>query len=666
MSSDCPVCDAGLARIVFADASILALRDIGERAESCILLAPRRHVARWRDLTDVERNTLSASISGCQEALEQSDAGPSSVRFEETSDHFHIVITRATVAPTVCGKSPAQSRQDIDAPIGSKPGLAVAPHARALIAGGEDALFRHLVPHIDAAKEIDAAISFAMSSGVRLLASHLQDMLERGGRLRLAVGDYLDVTEPEALRRLTDLSGDRALFAFRASRVSFHPKAWIFRFTDGAGALIVGSSNLSETALRSGIEWNLRLFGDGAAPALTNARAEFDALLGRPETVPLTDAWIENYEARRSATLRPSPTETGVPEEAPLPPPTPHEVQREALEALVHSRARSNRAGLVVLATGLGKTLLAAFDSRAFRRVLFVAHREEILTQAMATFRARPAAAQLGRFVGGGEGPRGRHPVRLGPDTQPRRTPATASTPDAFDYIVVDEFHHAAAAHLPQDDRALSARLPARADRHARAHATAATCWGSATTTSSTAATSGRGIARGLLAPFHYFGVPDDVDYAQIPWRSGRFDEEALTDAVATKARAENALEQLRAAAAASRTIGFCVSRRHADFMARVLRASAGCAPSRSIRARRRPRAPARSKALAARRARHRLRRRHVQRGRRRARDRHRADAAPDRKSRSSGCSSSAADCDWPRARTTSRSSTISATTASS
>jgi HKD family nuclease len=439
------------------------------------------------------------------------------------------------------------------------PGL---PHDGPLISGGSDALHGHLLPWIDAAVAIDLSVSFLMTSGLQLVLPHLEDLLARGGRLRLLTGDYLHVTEPDALRRIADLQGGRTLHIFEAARIPFHPKAWMFGFPGGDGALIVGSSNLSRAALTEGVEWNLRHFGPSDGAPLVAARTAFDALLARPEVRPLTPDWIERYEKRHRP---PAPQASGAPEEPTAAAPTPHEVQAEALEALTATRARGYGAGLVVLATRLGKTYLDAFDSQTARRVLFVAHREEILTQAMAAFRAVRPKARLGRY-GNGATDADAEIVFASVQTLGRQTHLERFAADAFDYIVVDAFHHAAAAtyrriidHFTPDFLLGLTATPDRSDGGDLLglceENLVYTCdlWS--------------GIDRGLLSPFKYFGVPDPVEYAQIPWRSGKFDEAALTEAVATRARAENALDQL-ARRGGEKTIGFCVSRRHADFMA--------------------------------------------------------------------------------------------------
>jgi len=277
--------------------------------------------------------------------------------------------------------------------------------------------------------------------------------------------------------------------------------------------------------------------------------------------------WVEAYRKRRESTeARPLGEVVDVALEDPEPPPEPHDVQKEALAALEATRVKGARAGLVVLATGLGKTWLAAFDSDRpeCRRVLFVAHREEILGQAMKTFRRIRPKARLGLYTGRGKD-RDADVLFASVQTLSREAHLRRFDCREFDYVVVDEFHHAAATTYrrlidyfePGFLLGLTAtpertdggdllslcgeNLVYRCDVH-------------------------EAISRGLLASFRYFGVPDDVDYENIPWRSSRFDEEKLTAAVATRARAQNALEQVEKLGG-ERVLAFCCSKRHADFM---------------------------------------------------------------------------------------------------
>ncbi|WP_239031796.1 DUF3427 domain-containing protein [Paroceanicella profunda] len=224
-----------------------------------------------------------------------------------------------------------------------------------------------------------------------------------------------------------------------------------------------------------------------------------------------------------------------------------------------------------MLATGLGKTWLAAFDTlrAAAGRVLFVAHRDEILTQAMSAFRKVRPEARMGRYTGA-QKEAGAEILFASIQTLGRTGHLRRFSPDHFDYIVVDEFHHAAArtyqtliGHFtPRFLLGLTA-TPDRTD--------GADLLGLCGENLVYQCDLFRGIAAERLSPFQYFGVPDDIDYAQIPWRSGQFDPEALEAVLATRARAGNALGQFRARARGP-AIGFCCSKRHADYMAQAFR----------------------------------------------------------------------------------------------
>jgi superfamily II DNA or RNA helicase/HKD family nuclease len=488
-------------------------------------LAAPRHVAAWADLTAAEQFTLLARLG---EALATGAAG-----FAVAADHGHFHL---------------------------RPG---SEQALRLTTGAADPLLPLIAQGIDAADSVDLAVAFAMDSGVQLIAPWFRDLLDRGGRLRIVIGDYMDVTEPAALHRLADLDGAQVR-VFETGPGSFHPKAWLFRAADRQGAAIVGSSNLSRTALTTGVEWNLH--AEGAADMVARA---FEELWTHPRTRSLTPDWIAAYAARRQGAPLTDLAQKIVADEPPAPPPEPHAIQRKALAALTATRAAGHRAGLVVLATGLGKTWLAAFDSRPFARVLFVAHRDEILTQAMASFRRIRPEARFGRFDGA-EKDEGADILFASIQTIGRVGHLRRFAPDAFDYIVVDEFHHASAASyrglLDHFTPRFLLGLTATPDRSDGADLLAL-CGDNLVYHCDLF----DGIEAGLLSPFHYMGVPDEVDYAQIPWRSAQFDLEALEAALATEARAQNALDQFHRHRAGP-AIGFCCSVRHAEFMAAFFR----------------------------------------------------------------------------------------------
>jgi superfamily II DNA or RNA helicase/HKD family nuclease/diadenosine tetraphosphate (Ap4A) HIT family hydrolase len=594
----CPFCTPDSDRVFFESELVIGLWDAFPVSDGHALLITRRHAASWFDASPEERRALTDAI----------DAARASILDRHRPDGFNIGVNVGAAAgqtvfhlhvhviPRYAG--------DIEDPRGGVrhviPSRAnylasiVGPRKN-LVTGGDDPLLPHIVDHLARAKRADIVVSFALESGVDRVFEHLRDLLDRGGKLRLLTGDYLGITDPNALVRLLDLEGDIALRIFETGTPvadarlpvaqSFHPKAYIFH-SAGGGTAFVGSSNLSATALTTAVEWNFQVLSSSSGSGFDETAAAFEALFGHPNSKLLDADWIDRYRLRRPATRRPIVEAADVEQEAAKPPVTPNEVQQGALAALETTRAAGNNAGLVVLATGLGKTWLSAFDTSRpeFRRVLFVAHREEILDQALDTFRRIRPEARLGHYTGGMKDPNA-EVLFASIQTLSRRQHLERFPRDAFDYIIIDEFHHAAAASYrrlisyftPKFLLGLTA-TPERTD-------------GGDLLTLCQQNLVYRcdlvdGVRKGLLAPFHYFGVPDEVDYTNIPWRSTRFDEEALTTAVATQRRAENVLEQFRKHAAI-RALGFCVSQRHADFMAeffveRGLRAVAVHAGARS------------------------------------------------------------------------------------
>ncbi|MDC0671794.1 DEAD/DEAH box helicase family protein [Nannocystis radixulma] len=419
------------------------------------------------------------------------------------------------------------------------------------------------------AAQVDIVAAFVMVSGLREIVDELDDALERGARVRVLTGDTLGITEPEALGLLLARASDRLEVRMHCCPrgQTFHAKAYVFVAADERGVAYVGSSNLSRSALREGIEWNLRAVAEQAEFAAIRAR--FEALWRDPCAQVLTPTLLADYRARRP--VAPPVIEAF---DRPPPRPTPHPIQVEALARLEMSRRSGHRRGLVVLATGLGKTLLSAFDFAAtgWSRALFVAHREEILKQACAAWERVLPERALGRWFGG-ERDDGAEVVFASIQSLTRAGALAEIAAERFDYLVIDEFHHAAADTYQRLLRHLRPKyllgLTATPERGDGAELLAL-CDDNLVYRAGLSA----GLAAGLLAPFHYHAIRDDVDYEQIPWRSGRFDEAALTQAVATREHAGAALRALdeHAPRARRRALVFCCSVAHADFMATFLR----------------------------------------------------------------------------------------------
>ena len=459
---------------------------------------------------------------------------------------------------------------------------APVPHEKLIIGGRDHPFLPQLSQAIARADEIDMTVAFIKSSGLRLLMPDFQEALARATpanpvRLRILTSDYLDVTDPEALRQLMLLQSQGAqIKVYETAGQSFHMKAYLFaHFRDGQmhGTAFIGSSNISRPALTDGLEWNYRIDYPGDN-GFIEARSRFEMQFADPRCVTLSDDWISAYEARRKPIPLPALLPVSLGSKDDDPPPIPTDIQRDALAALHNTRLEGYQRGLVVLATGLGKTWLAAFDTQQAqaRRILFVAHREEILNQAASTFlRIRPQTS-IGLYTG-----RQRDAevdiLCASIQTLGRDQHLQQFSPTHFDYVVVDEFHHAAAPMYRRLLHHFTPRfllgLTATPDRSDQSDILAL-CDDNLVFERNLFA----GIDGGFLVPFHYFGILDEsVDYREIPWRNGQFDPEMLVNKLATRARARHALKEWQDKAQ-SRTLAFCVSRRHADFMAEQFRAA--------------------------------------------------------------------------------------------
>jgi superfamily II DNA or RNA helicase len=422
--------------------------------------------------------------------------------------------------------------------------LATEPYA---LVDGQDRLLRDELlrclrdPRFD---RVNLLVSFVMKSGLEQIHGALLDALDRGVKVRVLTADYLTVTDADALAGLLDLAEVRpdavATRVFHDPATSFHPKAYLFSSADGlAAATFVGSNNLSASGIAGGIEWAIG--ADQAAPLL----ASFERLWSDPRSLPLTHDVLADYRRRWQPAVH---TAGVVPEPAAMPP-APRPVQREALDALEQTRLEGFRRGLVVMATGLGKTWLAAFDA------------------ARPQFRRVQPDADLGLYYGGEKQPDARVVFA---SVQTLASNLRRFAADRFDYVVIDEFHHAAAPSyrrvIAHFQPAFLLGLTATPNRMDGADLLAL-CSDNLVYECPLA----DGVERGDLSPFRYFGIADDVDYAPIPWRGGRFDPGVLTEAVETQERAQHALDVWREKGG-GRALAFCVTVSHADFTAEFFR----------------------------------------------------------------------------------------------
>ncbi len=440
-----------------------------------------------------------------------------------------------------------------------------------LTVGGEDPFLPSLLAAINYANRISITSAFIRLTGLRLIQDALLDALKRGSEIRILTGDYLSITDPNALSYLMLLKQAGAqVRVFESGGVqSFHMKAYLFcRSDDGLmkeGCAFVGSSNISKSALETGLEWNLRVDWAEDKDRFAQIFDEYEKVFADSRSKELSHDWIDEYRRRIPKDKIRAIAEPGANEVEEVP--TPNAVQNQALSKLTATRNSGYRRGLVVMATGLGKTWLAAFDCKAVnaQRILFVAHREEILEQAEQTFVRIMPDARVGKYNGK------EHELNVdmlfaSVQTLGKTRHLEKFRKGHFDYIVVDEFHHAAAstyrrllAHFEPGFLIGLTATPDRTDQSDILHF----CDDNLVFSEGLF----DGIKAKLLCPFHYHGVGDEtVDYQEIKWRNGKFDPNQLLNQLATTSRARHNLEQWRIYRQ-KRTLAFCISKKHADFM---------------------------------------------------------------------------------------------------
>jgi superfamily II DNA or RNA helicase len=444
-------------------------------------------------------------------------------------------------------------------------------------AEGQPNMGSELRAELASADTVDLICAFVIWSGVRQLRDALAGVVERGGRIRVVTTTYMGATEKRAVDELVNL-GAEVRIAFDARTTKLHAKAWLLERGSGLSTAFVGSSNLSHTALFDGLEWNVRLSTVDASRIVDRVRMSFASHWASEQFTPY-DPEINGDELQKALSEhdRRSLGESSSISFANLDVrPYPH--QRRMLDALMVERERHDRhRNLVVAATGTGKTVVAALDYRELQdrhgrglSLLFVAHREEILHQSLATYRAVLRDGSFGEIHGGGQLAQGRHVFSMVQSLHTARLAQLDAS--SFDIVVVDEFHHAAAAtydrllhHLrPVELLGLTA-TPERMDGRDVTEwfdhriAVELRLW--------------EAIDQGFLVPFQYFGVADGTDLRDLTWRRGGYATDELSNLLSNDDRRVGkllqALRRIVLDPSRMRALGFCVSKAHAHYMAR-------------------------------------------------------------------------------------------------
>lgn len=556
----------GLARELaeFEASGLSVFKEELDPADADALLA--RHVMRLltRALRSIEeRNRVQEQVQLCntlREAL-------SSLRGNEVAGDDSVksppeVLTAISLRPT--GLTVLREP--------SRPQIRLSVSDLLVNARGEPRIGQSLTEEIPSADRVDLLCAFIRWNGLRIIEPALRAFLEKQRPLRVITTTYTGSTERRALDRLCEM-GAQLKVSYETQATRLHAKAWLFQRDSGYSTAYVGSSNLSHTAMLDGLEWNVRLSEVETPALLEKFRATFESYWADPsseEYRPERDA--ERFDRAVRATRHgPATPFVGLDVH-----PYPHQI--EILERLATERDRHNRhRNLVVSATGTGKTVVAALDykhlagERGHPSLLFVAHRKEILEQSLQTFRVVLKDGAFGEQLYDGQRPESGQHVFASIQSLSRIDLANL-LPDQFKIVIIDEFHHAEAPtyrrlldHLQPEELLGLTATPERADeRSILSHfdgrlAVELRLW--------------EALERGLLCPFQYFGLHDNVDISGVAWRRRGYDVGELENLyTANDARVALVVKEVREKIAdplKMRALGFCVSIGHAQFMAR-------------------------------------------------------------------------------------------------
>ncbi|MBL4900307.1 MAG: DUF3427 domain-containing protein [Colwellia sp.] len=419
-------------------------------------------------------------------------------------------------------------------------------------------------------------VSFIKWTGIRIFKKELESFTRSGKQLKIITTSYMGATDVKAVEFLASLPNTEVKLSYNTNRERLHAKSYLFMRNTGFNTGYIGSSNLSHSALTSGLEWNLKITSQEIPHIIEKSLSTFETYWESPDFEHF-DGEIESREklsnALQEAKRSFNPTTPSFYFDI-----KPHSHQQTILTKLQVERDLHNRyRNLVVAATGTGKTIISAFDFSRFynenpeAKFLFIAHREEILKQALGAYRGVLKNSTFGELWVGNNKPSKYQHLFASIQSLNNQIDTLALSEDYFDYIVIDEVHHISAssyrAVLKHFSPKILLGLTATPERHDGTDILSDFCNIIAAEIRLPEA-----INQRHLSPFQYFAIDDDTDLTKVSWSKGRYDIAELTRLYTYNdqrvLRILQSLAEVVTELSQMRALAFCVSKEHANFMA--------------------------------------------------------------------------------------------------
>jgi len=429
---------------------------------------------------------------------------------------------------------------------------------------------------IQSSDKIYWLVSFIKWAGIRIFKNELESFTRSGKQLKIITTSYMGATDAKAVEFLASLPNTEVKLSYNTNRERLHAKSYLFMRNTGFHTGYIGSSNLSHSALTSGLEWNLKITSQEIPHIIEKSLSTFETYWESPDF----ECFDGEIESREKLTKALQEAKGSFNKSAPsfhfdI---KPHSHQQTILAKLqverdLHERYRN----LVVAATGTGKTIISAFDFARFyndnpeAKFLFIAHREEILKQAQGAYRGVLKNSSFGELWVGNNKPNKYQHLFASIQSLNNQIDTLALSEDYFDYIVIDEVHHISASSyrsvLEHFNPKILLGLTATPERHDGTDILCDFCNVIAAEIRLPEA-----INQRHLSPFQYFAIDDDTDLTKISWSKGRYDIAELTHLYTYNdqrvLRILQSLDEVVTDISQMRALAFCVSKEHAKFMA--------------------------------------------------------------------------------------------------